>query len=68
MKTPSRTTFRQRDVTRAVRATVAAGVVVARIEIENGKITLVASNPVESEPTDDFEKWKMKHASTPQRN
>jgi hypothetical protein len=55
MKTPSRTTFRQRDVTRAVRATVAAGVVVARIEIENGKITLVASNPVESEPTDDFE-------------
>ncbi len=68
MKLRSRPTFRQRDVTRAVRATVAAGVVVARIEIEDGKITVVTGNSVDSEPTDDFEKWKMKHASTPQGN
>lgn len=68
MKTRSRPTFRQCDVTRAVRATVAAGVVVARIEIEDGKITVVTSNPVESKPTDDFEKWKTKHAGTPQRD
>ncbi len=67
MKFRSHPTFRQRDVTRAVRAAVAAGVVVARIEIEEGKITVVTGRPVKSEPTDDFEKWKMKHAGTPQR-
>ncbi len=60
MKTRSSPTFRQLDVTRVVRATVAAGVVVARIEIEDGKITVVTGKPVESEPTDHFEKWKMK--------
>jgi hypothetical protein len=44
--TRSASTFRQRDVTRAVRATVAAGVPVARFEIEpTGKIVIVAGEP-----------------------
>jgi hypothetical protein len=37
--------FKQRDVTRAVRATVAAGVGVKRVEIEAGKITIVTGPP-----------------------
>jgi hypothetical protein len=36
-------TFRQQDVTRAVRAVVAAGVDIARVEIDKtGKITIIA--------------------------
>jgi hypothetical protein len=39
-------TFRQKDLTRALRATVAAGIAVERIEIEkDGKITVVARMP-----------------------
>lgn len=39
-------TFRQQDVTRAVKATVAAGVEVARVEIETtGKIIIVTAKP-----------------------
>jgi hypothetical protein len=49
-------TFKQQDVTRALRATIAAGVEVARVEIEaSGKIVLVtgkASEPAaEQGPT-----------------
>lgn len=39
-------TFRQQDVTRALRATVAAGIEVARVEIDrSGKIVLVTGKP-----------------------
>ena len=39
-------TFRQSDVTRALRAIVKAGIAVRRVEIErNGKIVLVAATP-----------------------
>jgi hypothetical protein len=45
-RTPS--TFRQADVTRAVKAVVAAGLGVARIEIDNcGKIVIVPGQPQE---------------------
>jgi hypothetical protein len=38
--------FKQRDVTRALRATVAAGVDVQRVEIDrDGKIVLVTGKP-----------------------
>ena len=39
-------TFRKQDVTRALRATVAAGVNVRRVEIDKaGKIVIVAGKP-----------------------
>jgi len=41
-------TFRQQDVRRALRATVAAGIKVQRIEIDKDKIVVVAEKPPES--------------------
>lgn len=39
-------TFRQADVTRAVKAVVAAGVEVARVEVDkDGRISVVAGKP-----------------------
>lgn len=47
-RTRGRCTFRQKDVTRALRATVAAGIEVQWIEIHtDGKIILVAGKPRE---------------------
>ena len=44
-------TFRQRDMTRAIRAARAAGVEIARIEIDpNGRIVIVADNCEQDEP------------------
>jgi hypothetical protein len=38
-------TFRQQDVTRAIRAVVAAGVGIARVEIDKaGKITIITAD------------------------
>jgi len=40
-------TFRQQDVTKAVKAVTAAGVAIARVEIDKqGKIIIVAGQPV----------------------
>ncbi len=45
-------TFRQRDVTAAVKAIVSAGVSVARVEIDrHGKIVVVASRGAEAVET-----------------
>jgi len=41
-------TFRPRELTRALRATVAAGIPVKRVEIENGKIAVMVGEPDES--------------------
>lgn len=50
-------TFKQADVTRAVRGTVAAGVEVQRIEIDqSGKIVVVAGKP-ERVPVSNINDW-----------
>jgi hypothetical protein len=61
-------TFRQRDVTRAIKAVAAAGVDIARIEIDPfGKIVIVASKPNDiSEPSVDeldreLGEWEARH-------
>jgi hypothetical protein len=47
-------TFRQRDVTAAIKAARAAGVEVARVEVTAGKFTLVLG---ETEPTEASNPW-----------
>jgi hypothetical protein len=59
------TTFRQADITRALRAARAAGLEVSGYEIDpvTGKITITtASAGDEKKPADEFEKWKASHA------
>jgi hypothetical protein len=42
-------TFRQRDVTKAVRAVAAAGIEVARVEIDrDGRIIVITGKPTEA--------------------
>jgi hypothetical protein len=42
------TTFRQQDVTRAVKAVAAAGVHIARVEIDKtGKIVIITADPTD---------------------
>lgn len=38
--------FKERDVTRAVKAVTKAGIEVVRVEIEPGKIVVIAGKPV----------------------
>jgi hypothetical protein len=47
--------FRQRDVTRAVKAVAAAGVDIARVEIEGGKITVIVGKGEVAQPADDLD-------------
>jgi hypothetical protein len=58
-------TFRQQDVTRAVKAVVAAGVGIARVEIDNaGKIVIITGEATESGQAgrNDLENWIAKRA------
>lgn len=49
-----RAAFKQRDVTRAARAAMAAGLEVQRVEIDrDGKVTLVTSKDAATVPADD---------------
>jgi hypothetical protein len=58
--------FRQRDVTRAVKAVAAAGVLVAKVEMHvDGKIVVVMAGPSETprrELGDPLDEWMAKHA------
>jgi hypothetical protein len=40
-------TFKQRDLTAAIKAAKAAGATVARVEIENGKLVVIMGQPGE---------------------
>jgi hypothetical protein len=60
-------TFRQQDVTRAVKAVAAAGVDIARVEIDKaGKITIIAATAPMIRPQDDnldteLQEWEARH-------
>jgi hypothetical protein len=60
-------TFRQQDVTRAIKAVVAAGVDIARVEIDKaGKIVIVTGRPLEvTNPQDELDRelqdWEARH-------
>ena len=52
-------TFRQCDVSRAVKGARAAGIAVARIEIDiAGKIVIISGAPQDAAVRDDYTKWK----------
>jgi hypothetical protein len=51
--------FRQGDVTKAVKATVKAGLPVQRVEIDplTGKIVVIVAAPAEASPIEDVNEW-----------
>jgi hypothetical protein len=49
-------TFKQRDVTKAIKATVKAGIPVERVEIDNGKIIIVIAKAEDAVNGDNPEK------------
>jgi len=58
--------FRQQDVTRAVKAVAAAGVHIARVEIDKaGKITIIAATAPEAAQQSDLDlelqDWEARH-------
>jgi len=56
-------TFRPSDVTRAVKAVVAAGVEVARVEVDKaGKIVIIAGKGGPEVLANDLDAWINKHA------
>ncbi len=58
-------TFRQRDVTKAIKAAVAAGVDVARVEIDTtGKIVIVTgkNTGLAENSVSPLDTWMAKHA------
>jgi hypothetical protein len=58
-------TFRQADVVKALRAARAAGLDVARVEVDpiTGKIVIVTSASGDKEPTTDLDKWLIQHGA-----
>jgi hypothetical protein len=51
-------TFRQQDVTRAVKAVTAAGVHIARIEIDKaGKIVIITTDPAHPAQSAEVNEW-----------
>jgi hypothetical protein len=55
-------TFRQQDVTKAVRAAKAAGVDIARIEIaRDGRIVIITEAEAERQVSTPLDAWMAKH-------
>ena len=61
---------RQRDVAAAVKGAVAAGVEIARIEVDReGRIVIIAGKPTESAAeTSALDAWMAKNARSPERS
>lgn len=60
--------FKERDVARATRAVMAAGLNVARVEIEkDGRIVVVSGKATESS-CNDLDHWMMRHAGAVEGN
>ena len=55
--------FKEADVTRAIKAARKAGLEVARVEVENGKIVIVAGKPeISTYSSDDAQtEWDKKY-------
>jgi hypothetical protein len=54
--------FRQADLARALKAAAAAGMTVARVELEDGKIVLHTGGSTPAEPMNDLDKWMASRA------
>ena len=58
-------TFRQRDLTRAVRAVTAAGMSVAKVEVDkDGRIVVVVGEPGKIESQTPLDRWIAQRART----
>jgi hypothetical protein len=57
--------FRQRDVTAALRAALAAGLEISKVEVDptTGKIVIVTIAGGDKEPITDLDKWLVQHGA-----
>ena len=57
------TKFRQQDLTRALKGVIAAGVQIARLEIDpSGKIVILLDSGERIEPSNALDRWMADHA------
>lgn len=57
-----RTAIKQADITRTVKAVVAAGLSVVRVEVEGGKLVVITNQDVQADSSP-LESWRAKHGS-----
>lgn len=55
-----RSAFSQSDITRVIKASVAAGLKVGRVEIEDGKIVVYSASDAPAGPASTYDTWKAK--------
>lgn len=53
----ARQTFRQADLAKAIRAVVKAGLEVARVEIEDGRIVVIAGKAEQDQGAETANEW-----------
>jgi hypothetical protein len=60
-------TFRQADVSRAVKAAQTAGLTIGKVEVApDGTIRVIVANAPELSPANPFDQWKSKNARAAQ--